>query len=138
MRDWCLRDGDPRSATLISLLAYAGPRPESEALPLRGQRYASARSCSAPPNEESRSSERPACSTHSLAISPRRRPQAAILGQRTGDPEPTRRAVANYDWDNWRDRNFRAAAGRPVFPPATRTARSGSGLAIFARASRRS
>src|SRR3954464_7685156 len=35
MRGWCLNRGDRRSATLISLLAYAGPRPESEALPLR-------------------------------------------------------------------------------------------------------
>ena len=31
---WCLDHEDLRSATLISLLAYAGPRPESEALPL--------------------------------------------------------------------------------------------------------
>jgi len=35
MRLWCLRRDDRRSATLLSLLAYAGPRPESEALPLR-------------------------------------------------------------------------------------------------------
>src|SRR3954449_6746412 len=35
MRLWCLGRKDLRSATLISLLAYAGPRPESEALPLR-------------------------------------------------------------------------------------------------------
>jgi integrase len=35
MRLWCLQRDDMRSATLISLLAYAGPRPESEALPLR-------------------------------------------------------------------------------------------------------
>lgn len=35
MRVWCLRRDDRRSATLLSLLAYAGPRPESEALPLR-------------------------------------------------------------------------------------------------------
>src|SRR3954451_19038897 len=35
MRHWCLSRDDLRSATLISLLAYAGPRPESEALPLR-------------------------------------------------------------------------------------------------------
>jgi integrase len=34
MRPWCLRRDDLRSATLISLLAYAGPRPYSEALPL--------------------------------------------------------------------------------------------------------
>jgi integrase len=35
MRAWCLHRRDLRSATLLSLLAYAGPRPESEALPLR-------------------------------------------------------------------------------------------------------
>ena len=35
MRGWCLGRRDLRSATLLSLLAYAGPRPESEALPLR-------------------------------------------------------------------------------------------------------
>lgn len=35
MRVWCLRRDDRRSATLLSLLAHAGPRPESEALPLR-------------------------------------------------------------------------------------------------------
>jgi integrase len=34
MRLFCLRRDDLRSATLISLLAYAGPRPESEALRL--------------------------------------------------------------------------------------------------------
>jgi integrase len=35
MRHWCMQRDDPRSATLISLLAYAGARPESEALALR-------------------------------------------------------------------------------------------------------
>src|SRR4051812_31050186 len=35
MRAWFLARDDARSATLIALLAYAGPRPESEALPLR-------------------------------------------------------------------------------------------------------
>ena len=35
MRLYFLAHGDLRSAALLSLLAYAGPRPESEALPLR-------------------------------------------------------------------------------------------------------
>ena len=40
MRAWFLARGDRRSAVLIALLAYAGPRPESEALPLTLDRRA--------------------------------------------------------------------------------------------------
>ena len=111
MRLWCLRRDDLRSATLISLLAYAGPRPESEALPLRWSRvrrrtilfraskrgvpYERATRLLAPLAGDLRT-WREACG-HPPDDAP-------VIPNGRGEP------WADYDWDNWRSRTFRAAA----------------------------
>src|SRR3954470_11105086 len=111
MRLWCLRRDDLRSATLISLLAYAGPRPESEALPLRwsavrrrtilfraskrGAPYERATRLLAPLAGDLRA-WRQAC-----GLPP---DDAPVIPNGRGEP------WADYDWDNWRSRTFRAAA----------------------------
>jgi integrase len=111
MRLWCLRRDDLRSATLISLLAYAGPRPESEALPLR---WAGVR-------------RRTILFRASKRSAPYER-ATRLLGPLAGDLRTWREACglppddapvipnshgelwADHDWDNWRSRTFRAAA----------------------------
>jgi integrase len=111
MRLSCLAREDPRSATLISLLAYAGPRPESEALPLRwsavrrrtilfraskrGVLYERATRLLAPLADDLRAWRR-AC-----GLPPDDSP---VIPTARGEP------WADYDWDNWRSRTFRAAA----------------------------
>src|SRR3954464_8935810 len=102
MRRWCVERGDHRSATLISLLAYAGPRPESEALPLRweairrrsilfratkrGVAYERATRLLAPLADDlyawREASGEPAA-------------YAPVIPNRHGAP------WADYDWDNW-------------------------------------
>ena len=111
MRLWCLGRKDLRSATLISLLAYAGPRPESEALPLRwssvrrrtilfraskrGVPYERATRLLAPLGGDLRT-WRETC-----GLPP---DDAPVIPNGRGKP------WADYDWDNWRSRTFRAAA----------------------------
>jgi integrase len=111
MRLWCLRRDDLRSATLISLLAYAGPRPESEALPLRwagvrqrtilfratkrGVPYERATRLLGPLASDLRT-WRKAC-----GLPP---DDAPVIPNGRGHP------WADHDWDNWRARTFRAAA----------------------------
>jgi integrase len=117
MRLWCLRRGDLRSATLISLLAYAGPRPESEALPLRwagvrrhtllfratkrGVAYERATRLLAPLADDLHA-WRAACGVPS--------DDAPVIPTGRGEP------FAGHDWDNWRSRTFRAAAGAAGLP----------------------
>jgi integrase len=111
MRLACLRRDDLRSATLISLLAYAGPRPESEALPLtwaairrrtiliratkRGVPHERATRLLAPLADDLRT-WREAC-----GLPP---DDAPVIPNARGDH------WSRNDWDNWRARSFRAAA----------------------------
>jgi site-specific recombinase XerD len=95
-----------RDATLVSLLAYSGPRPESEALPLRwsqvGQRTITYRA------------------TKAGRVKPRRTRLLAPLGPdlaefrircgRPGDGELAFGEWSPSDWDNWRERIFQPAA----------------------------
>jgi len=120
MRGWCLNRGDRRSATLISLLAYAGPRPESEALPLRwnairrrsilfratkrGAAYERATRLLAPLADDLRA-WRETCGEPAA--------EAPVIPNRRGAP------WAEYDWDNWRNRTFRAAATAAGLPTDT-------------------
>lgn len=103
MRAWCLRRDDLRSATLLSLLAYAGPRPESEDDPL---------------NETG---------TRIRARDPPTRPLGRDLGtwrKAASSPPDSELVIPNrsgqqwvdYDWDNWRERTFRAAAAAAGLP----------------------
>ena len=111
---WCLRRDDLRSATLISLLAYAGPRPESEALPLRwaairrrtilfratkrGVPAERATRLLAPLADDLRA-WREACG-HPPDDAP-------VIPNARGEP------WAEHDWDNWRGRNVpRGRRGR--------------------------
>jgi integrase len=111
MRLWCLRRDDLRSATLISLLAYAGPRPESEALPLpwagvrrrtilfratkRGMPYERATRLLAPLAGDLRSWREASGAPPD---------DAPVIPNGRGEP------WADHDWDNWRARTFQAAA----------------------------
>jgi integrase len=111
MRVWCVSKDDLRSATLIGLLAYAGPRPESEALPLRWG-HVRDRTILFRATKRGVPEER---ATRLLA------PLAADLDawrRASGNPPddalvfPSRRGAlwAGHDWDNWRERRFLAAA----------------------------
>jgi len=111
MRLRCLRRDDLRSATLISLLAYAGPRPESEALPLRwaairrrtilfqatkrGAPHERATRLLAPLADDLRA-------WHEICNQPP--DNAPVIPNARGDQ------WSGSDWDNWRVRTFRAAA----------------------------
>jgi integrase len=111
MRLWCLHRDDPRSATLISVLAYAGPRPESEALPLRWSAVrrrtilfrASKRGA---PYERATRLLAPLAGDLRIWRETCGRPpdDAPVIPNGRGEP------WADYDWDNWRSRTFRAAA----------------------------
>ena len=94
-----------RDATLVSLLAYSGPRPESEALPLQwsqiGQRTISYRATKG--GVWPRQTRLLAPLARDLRFRIRRgapgRPRARVYGGWSG-----------HDWDNWRERIFQPAA----------------------------
>jgi integrase len=119
MRAWCLARQDLRSATLLSLLAYAGPRPESEALPLRWEAIrtrtilfrATKRGV---PYERATRLLGPlgADLTKWRKLSGNPPDTALVIPNRAGDP------WADYDWDNWRERTFRPAAAAAAGLPA--------------------
>jgi site-specific recombinase XerD len=95
-----------RDATLVSLLAYSGPRPESEALPLRwsqiGQRtitYRATKGGSVKPRR-----------TRLLAPLARDLAEFRIRCGRPGDDELVFGEWSGDDWDNWRERIFQPAA----------------------------
>jgi len=119
MRAWCLHHDDLRSATLLSLLAYAGPRPESEALPLR---WSAVRSNTI----LFRATKRRAVYERATRLL---RPLATDLKawrKASGNPPEGELVITNraggswadYDWDNWRERTFRPAAAAAGLPAA--------------------
>jgi hypothetical protein len=79
MRVWCLERDDLRSAALISLLAYAGPRPNPKRCPCRGPPSVGARSCSVQQSAVSRTSARHGCLSHSRRTSSSGAHSAAAL-----------------------------------------------------------
>jgi integrase len=117
MRAWCLAKDDLRSATLLSLLAYAGPRPESEALPLRWEAVRKRTILF-------RATKRGAAHERATRLLAPLAEDLATWRNATGDPRdtelviPTRSggAWADYDWDNWRERIFRPAAAAAGLP----------------------
>jgi site-specific recombinase XerD len=95
-----------RDATLVSVLAYSGPRPESEALPLRwsqiGQRtitYLATKGRRVKPRR-----------TRLLAPLARDLAEFRIRCGRPGDDELVFGELSGDDWDNWRERIFQPAA----------------------------
>ena len=108
---------DLRSATLLSLLAYAGPRPESEALPLRWSAVrkhtilfrATKRGVAA---ERATRLLGPLADDLAVwrAASGNPPSDAPVIPNRRGDP------WSDYDWDNWRERGFRPAARAAGLP----------------------
>lgn len=117
MRAWCLSRQDLRSATLLSLLAYAGPRPESEALPLRWDAIRQ-RTILFRATKRGVVYERATRLLSPLAT------DLAIWRKAFGNPPDGALVVPNrsderwadYDWDNWRERTFRAAAAAAGLP----------------------
>ena len=117
IRGWCLGHGDLRSATLVSLLAYAGPRPESDGLPLKWSAI----------REHTilfRATKRGVPVERATRLLDALAGDLATWRSACGDPPdgapviPNRRGEpwADYDWDNWRDRTFRSAAGAAGLP----------------------
>jgi integrase len=111
MRLWCLRCDDLRSATLIALLAYAGPRPESEALPLpwsairRRTILFRATKRGVPYERATRLLEPLAGDLRTWRAASGGPPDGApVIPNASGGP------WLDHDWDNWRRRTFRAAA----------------------------
>jgi integrase len=120
MRRSCVQRGDLRSATLISLLAYAGPRPESEALPLRWNAIRR-RTILFRATKRGVAYER---ATRLLApLADDLRAWREVCGELPADapviPNRRRAPWAEYDWDNWRNRTFRAAATAAGLPTDT-------------------
>jgi integrase len=106
---------DPRlrmmDATLVSLLAYAGPRPESEALPMRWEQIGRAHDHL--PRDEEREGRR----ARDAAAAPAGRDLAEwrlrSFGSGPDDlvfPSAAGEQWSGDDWDNWRERIFRPAA----------------------------
>jgi hypothetical protein len=111
---------DPRlrmmDATLVSLLAYAGPRPESEALPLRWEQVGRRRSRSARPRAGGVERE-------TRLLRPLARDLAEwrlrSFGSGPGDlvfPSAAGGQWSGDDWDNWRERIFYAGGDRRRLP----------------------
>jgi integrase len=108
---------DLRSATLLSLLAYAGPRPESEALPLRWSEVRRHTILF-------RATKRGVAGERATRLLDPLRDDLAEWRKASGNPPsdapviPNRRGEAwsDYDWDNWRERGFRPAARAAGLP----------------------
>jgi hypothetical protein len=111
MRAWCLAREDLRSATLLSLLAYAGPRPESEALPLRWEAIRK-RTILFRATKRGVAHERATRLLAPLAADLDKWRKASGSPPDSGVviPNRTKEPWADYDWDNWRERTFRPAA----------------------------
>jgi site-specific recombinase XerC len=95
-----------RDATLVSLLAYSGPRPESEALPLRWSQIG-ARTITYRATKAGRVKPR---RTRLLAPLARDLAEFRIRCGRPGDDELVFGEWSGTDWDNWRERIFQPAA----------------------------
>jgi integrase len=95
-----------RDATLLSVLAYSGPRPESEALPLRwsqiGERTITYRATKGGRVKPRR--------TRLLAPLARDLAEFRIRCGRPGDSELVFGEWSGDGWDNWRERIFQPAA----------------------------
>jgi hypothetical protein len=117
MRVWCLGRDDLRSATLISLLAYAGPRPESEALPLpwaavrRRTILFRATKRGVPYERATRLFEPLAQDLELWRAEHGSSPDSAPV-----IPNGRGRFWTEHDWDNWRSRTFRSAAKAAGLP----------------------
>jgi integrase len=110
-----LNDGRAMDAALVSLLAYAGPRPESEAVAVRFSdvRTRTLRIVATKKDGDERTVRLLAPLANDL------REWKVATGRRTGllFPRPDGGPWAEHDWDNWRDRVFRPAcleAGLPA------------------------
>ena len=117
MRLYFLAHDDRRSAALLNLLAYAGPRPESEALPLR---WSAVRKHTI----LFRATKRGVAAERATRLLVLLRDDLAEWRKASGHPPsdapviPNRRGEvwSDYDWDNWRERGFRPAARAAGLP----------------------
>jgi integrase len=99
-----LAKGRLRDATVVSLLAYAGLRPESEALPLTWQQVGD-RSIFIPRGRKRGAKDRYVRLLDALAQDLRE--WRLVSGRRTGLVFPASDGEwKEHDWDNWRERVF--------------------------------
>jgi integrase len=119
MRAWFLARDDRRSAVLIALLAYAGPRPESEALPLRWIDVRE-RTILFRATKRGAVAERATRLLAPLADDLRawRTNGPSALDNSPVIPTNDGRFWGEHDWDNWRGRAFRSAAAAAGLPAA--------------------
>lgn len=118
-RELLKRRGGLRDATLVSVLAYAGPRPESEALPLRWAAirdnglvlHATKKGGQAGPQRVVDLLEPLAADLAEWRLACGR-PAAMDLVF----PDAQGRVWPGHTWDNWRDRIFRPAATTAGLP----------------------
>lgn len=105
-------------ATLISVLGYCGPRPESEALPL-GWDQVGRRTITLRATKSGVVVERPVDLLPQLAQDLREWRARAGIHQELVFPTPAGEPWAGHDWDNWRDRVFQPAAEAVGLPAGT-------------------
>ena len=106
-----------RDATLVALLAYAGPRPESEALPMTfgqiGRRTLTFRATKGGTvvERETRLLEPLPATCRAGGCMPRSGDEDLVF------PGADGARWSGDDWDNWRERIFRPPRGRSGCPP---------------------
>jgi site-specific recombinase XerC len=112
-----------QDATLVSVLAYSGPRPESEALPMRWDQVRD-RTILYRATKSGKVVERTARLlgplARDLAAYRLRRPPGAANGDQLVFGDPNGQVWDGHDWDNFRDRIFRPACEAVGLPWDTR------------------
>lgn len=125
IRNLMLAAGQIGDATLVSLLAYAGPRPESEAITLEwpavGQRSLTLDASKKHGTERTLTMLEPLA--EDLAVWRRirgHRMRGLVFPFARGHVAPDGKPWTGDDWDNWRERVFRPAAIAAGLPATLR------------------
>jgi integrase len=128
-----LEGGRVMDATLLSVLAYAGPRPESEALPLSWDRVQLGRGeiVFSQTKRKGDPVDRAVTLLEPLADDLRawRKHGGAVKAQGPVFPH----AWAGHGWDNWRDRVFRPAMIAAGWPADTERKRTRRGKTVVVK-----
>jgi site-specific recombinase XerD len=125
MRAWLLQRGQLGDATLLSVLAYAGPRPESEALPLQWSAIGkqSITLDASKKHGRQRTFRMLDPLAQDLAVWRRARGHrltGLVFGFHHGHASTDGHPWTGEEWDRWRDRVFRKAATEVGLPKTVR------------------